>query len=88
MQILPGTWGWIQQTMTDGTPLAPASAIDNVRAGVLLLRSLLISTGGDQALAAAAYIQGLASVRRDGVFPATRAYVNDVLALRQQFGGA
>jgi LysM repeat protein len=86
MQILPGTWGWIQQTMTDGRPLASASAIDNVRAGVLLLRSLLISTGGDQALAAAAYIQGLTSVRRYGVFPATQAYVNDILALRQRFG--
>ena len=86
MQILPGTWGWIQQTMTDGTPLAPASAIDNVRGGVLLLRSLLISTGGDQALAAAAYIQGLTSVRRYGIFPATQVYVNDTLALRQRFG--
>ena len=85
MQILPGTWGWIQQTMTDGMPLAPASAIDNVRGGVLLLRSLLISTGGDQALAAAAYIQGLTSVRRYGIFPATQVYVNDTLALRQRF---
>ena len=86
MQILPGTWGWIQQTMTDGMPLAPAAAIDNVRGGVLLLRSLLISTGGDQALAAAAYIQGLTSVRRYGIFPATQVYVNDTLALRQRFG--
>ena len=86
MQILPGTWGWIQQTMTDGAPLAPASAIDNVRAGVLLLRSLLIATGGDQALAAAAYIQGLTSVRSHGIFPATQVYVNDILALRQRFG--
>jgi soluble lytic murein transglycosylase-like protein len=86
MQILPGTWGWIQQTMTDGAPLAPASAIDNVRGGVLLLRSLLIATGGDQALAAAAYIQGLTSVRSHGIFPATQVYVNDILALRQRFG--
>ena len=86
MQILPGTWEWIQQTMTDGTPLAPASAIDNVRGGVLLLRSLLISTGGDQALATAAYAQGLTSIRRYGIFPATQVYVNDILALRQRFG--
>ncbi|HEX2703906.1 MAG TPA: LysM peptidoglycan-binding domain-containing protein [Solirubrobacteraceae bacterium] len=87
MQILPGTWGWIQQTMAGGTPLEPASAIDNVRAGVLLLRSLLLSTGGDQALAAAAYIQGLTSVRRYGIFPATQVYVNNILALRERFGG-
>jgi LysM repeat protein len=86
MQILPRTWDWIQQTMTNGTRLAPASAIDNVRGGVLLLRSLLISTGGDQALAAAAYVQGLTSIRRYGIFPATQAYVNDTLALRQRFG--
>ena len=37
MQILPGTWDWIQRTLTPSVPLAPASATDNVRGGVLLL---------------------------------------------------
>jgi LysM repeat protein len=87
MQILPGTWDWIQRTLTGGTPLAPGSAIDNVRGGVLLLHSLLASTGGDPALAAAGYYLGLPSVRRHGVLPSTQRYVNAVMALRQQFGG-
>jgi LysM repeat protein len=87
MQILPGTWEWIQRSLTAGAPLAPASAADNVRGGVLLLRSLLSSTGGDPALAAAGYYQGLPSVRQSGVFPSTQRYVSSVLALRRRFGG-
>ena len=59
MQILPGTWDWIQHTLTPSAPLAPASATENVRGGVLLLRSLLNSTGGDSSTAAAGYYQGL-----------------------------
>jgi LysM repeat protein len=87
MQILPGTWDWIQRTMTAGTPLAPASAADNVRGGVLLLHSLLNSTGGDPAMAAAGYYQGLPSVQAHGMYSDTQAYVNSVMALRQRFGG-
>jgi LysM repeat protein len=87
MQILPKTWSWIERSLDTGTPLAPASALDNVRGGVLLLRSLLIATDGNMALAAAGYIQGLASVRTRGMYPVTRQYVSDVLALRQMFGG-
>jgi N-acetylmuramoyl-L-alanine amidase len=88
MQILPGTWQWIQHTLdTGGPPLAPASAIDNVRGGVLMLHSLLGSTGGDPAMAAAGYYQGLPSVVQNGVYPSTQNYVNDVMALERQFGG-
>ncbi len=88
MQITPGTWTWIQRTLVPGaSPLAPASALDNVRGGVLLLRSLLASTGGNPALAAAGYYQGLPSVQRFGVYPSTQQYVNDVMALAQRFGG-
>ena len=87
MQILPRTWDWIQRTLTGGTPLAPASAIDNVRGGVLLLHSLLIATQGNPALAAAGYVQGLLSIHENGVFPSTQQYVNSVMALRQSFGG-
>jgi LysM repeat protein len=87
MQILPGTWAWIQQTLNAGPPLAPASAADNVRGGVLLLHSLLNATGGDPSLAAAGYFQGLPSVEQNGVYPSTQQYVNSVLALERQFGG-
>jgi LysM repeat protein len=87
MQILPGTWNWIQQTLVPGASLAPASATDNVRGGVLMLRALLNATGGNAAMAAAGYYQGLPSVQQNGMFPSTQQYVNDVLALEQRFGG-
>ena len=87
MQILPGTWSWIGETLAGPTPLAPASAASNVRGGVLLLHSLLNATGGDPALAAAGYYQGLPSVLEKGELPSTQQYVGDVLALQKQFGG-
>jgi hypothetical protein len=88
MQILPGTWSYIQQSLTPGaSPLAPASAADNVRGGVELLHSLLNATGGNAALAAAGYFQGLPSVEQNGMYPDTQQYVNNVLALQQQFNG-
>ena len=88
MQILPGTWQWIQHSLdTGGPPLAPASAADNVRGGVLMLHSLLGATGGDPAMAAASYFQGLPSVQQHGLYPDTQRYVQSVLALQRQFGG-
>jgi LysM repeat protein len=87
MQITPGTWQYIQNSLNPGTPLAPASAADNVRGGVVLLHSLLNATGGDPALAAAGYYQGLPSVQRYGMYSDTQQYVNSVMALRRQFGG-
>ena len=88
MQILPGTWNWIQQTLVPGaSSLAAASATDNIRGGVLLLHSLLNATGGNAAMAAAGYYQGLPSVERNGIYPSTQQYVNDVMALQHRFGG-
>ena len=76
-----------KRTGVGGPPLGPASAVDNVRAGVLLLRSLLNSSGGDPALAAAGYFQGWSSVRQNGMLPSTQQYVNNVMALTPRFGG-
>ena len=87
MQILPGTWDWVQRTLTAGNTLDPASAADNVRGGVLLLHSLLSATGGDPAMAAAGYYQGLGSVEQNGMYADTQRYVTSVMALRQRFGG-
>ncbi len=86
MQIMPGTWAWVQSNLAS-RPLNPSSAEDNVHAGSLYLAQLLRDTGGDPAMAAAAYYQGLSSVRRVGMFPETRQYVDNVLALRGRFGG-
>lgn len=88
MQITPGTWSWINQQLAGSAPLSPNSALENVRAGVLLLRSLLQATNGNEALAISGYYQGLPSVLENGVYPSTQQYVNDIEALRQRFGGA
>jgi len=86
MQILPGTWKWVEDNVAY-QQLNPSSAHENVHAGVLYLQTLLRDTGGDQATAAAAYYQGLGSVRHRGLLPETKQYVRDVLALRSRFGG-
>ena len=88
MQILPGTWNWIGQVLNrGGIPLAPASALDNVRGGVIMLHALLSATGGNQAEAAAGYYQGLSSVAQRGMYSDTKQYVRDVMALSRRFGG-
>jgi LysM repeat protein len=86
MQIMPGTWSWVQANLSSAQ-LDPSSPTDNVRAGSLYLAHLLRETNGDPALAAAGYYQGLSSVRRIGMLPETRRYVDNVLALRSRFGG-
>jgi N-acetylmuramoyl-L-alanine amidase len=86
MQVMPGTWSWVQHNLAL-RQLNPDNPIDNVGAGVLYLGNLLKQTGGDPAMAAAAYYQGLGSVRRIGMLPETRRYVDNVLALRSRFGG-
>ncbi|MEZ0291915.1 MAG: lytic transglycosylase domain-containing protein [Solirubrobacteraceae bacterium] len=86
MQVMPGTWDYVERNLA-GRTLDPASATDNVQAGVLFLRHLLQQTGGDEATAAAAYYQGLQSVRDRGLYDDTQQYVANVQALRSRFGG-
>jgi soluble lytic murein transglycosylase-like protein len=86
MQITPGTWEFVQGQLASRR-LNPASASDNVEAGVTYLGQLLRDTGGDEATATAAYYQGLASVQRIGMLPETRRYVADVMAQRANYGG-
>jgi soluble lytic murein transglycosylase-like protein len=86
MQILPGTWQWINSSLAPA-PLSPSSAADNVRGGVLMLHSLLNATGGNEAMAAAGYYQGLPSVEQHGLYSDTQQYVNSVMSLAAHFGG-
>jgi N-acetylmuramoyl-L-alanine amidase len=85
MQILPRTWDFVERRMA-GRRLNPASALENVQAGVMYLRHLLRETGFDERQAAAAHYQGLGSVRRIGMLPDTRRYVPDVMALKARYG--
>jgi LysM repeat protein len=87
MQIEPSTWNYINQVLTPGSPLNPSSAVDNVKGGALLLKSLMAETGGSASLAAAGYYQGLQSVEQNGMYSDTQSYVNSVMALQSQYGG-
>jgi soluble lytic murein transglycosylase-like protein len=87
MQVMPGTWDYVQQNLAGGQQLDPNSATDNVHAGVIYLRRLIDDAGGDESAAIAGYYQGLASVRDRGMFDDTKQYVANVQALRSRFGG-
>ena len=82
MQVMPGTWDYVQQNLAGGQQLDPNSATDNVHAGVMYLKRLLTDAGGDENAAIAGYYQGLASVRERGMYDDTQQYVNNVQALR------
>jgi LysM repeat protein len=87
MQVMPGTWDYVQQNLAGGLQLDPSSATDNMHAGVMYLQRLLTDAGGDESAAIAGYYQGLASVRDRGMFEDTQRYVANVQALRSRFGG-
>ena len=87
MQVMPGTWDYVQQNLAGGRQLDPNSATDNIHAGVMYLKRLLTDAGGDESSAIAGYYQGLASVRERGMYDDTQRYVENVQALRSRFGG-
>jgi N-acetylmuramoyl-L-alanine amidase len=81
MQVLPSTGRWLSTVV--GRPLDLLDTEDNVLAGVVLLR--VLTRAAPAALAVAGYYQGLASVRRAGMYPDTRWYVANVLRLRARW---
>jgi LysM repeat protein len=87
MQVMPGTWDYVQQNLAGDQQLDPNSATDNIHAGVMYLKRLLTDAGGDESAAIAGYYQGLASVRDRGMYDDTQRYVANVQALRGRFGG-
>ena len=68
-------------------PLNPASADRQRPRRLALPRPAAARHRRRPGAAAAAYYQGLSSVRRIGMLPETRRYVANVLALRGRFGG-
>jgi soluble lytic murein transglycosylase-like protein len=61
--------------------------VDNAELGAALLRTYLDQLH-DPKLALAAYYQGLAGVRRHGIYPSSRSYVNGIWRLRNRFQAA
>jgi soluble lytic murein transglycosylase-like protein len=61
--------------------------VDNAELGAALLRTYLDQLH-DPKLALAAYYQGLTGVRRHGIYPSSRSYVNGIWRLRNRFQAA
>jgi len=79
MQVLPSSGRWMSDLL--GRPLDLYRLRHNAIAGTTLLHVLL--QGADRRHALAGYYQGLRSVHRHGMYPSTRRYVANVLALRR-----
>ncbi len=81
MQCLPSTARWMSGVI--GRQLDLMHAQDAVTCGVALLRTLQRSAR-DETEVIAAYYQGLASVRANGMFGETKTYVASVQALKSR----
>ena len=79
MQLLPGTWKWVDQFLLGTT--TPRTYDGNIRAGVRYLRWLHDQFQGDRRLALAGYYQGAQAVRERGLFDDTKRYVAVILKL-------
>lgn len=78
MQVIPMSGDWAAQLA--GRRLDLLDAEDNITAGVVILRALQ-SVASSREEVIAAYYQGLQSVRTQGMYADTKAYVRTVLAL-------
>lgn len=84
-QLMPDTVDFVNEVLLRGARLDPGRPEDNVRMSARFLRYVLDQSGGDVAKALGAYYQGLASMRRQGPLPQTKAYVAAVVAQRPLF---
>ena len=83
MQVMPGTGDWVARYLLH-RHVDLRNVRDNVAAGVAYFAMLRRLTGRND-MALAGYYQGLASVRKRGMFDDTKAYVANILALRRRF---
>jgi soluble lytic murein transglycosylase-like protein len=86
-QLLPETAAFVARELI-GEELDPTEANDNIRLSAQYLRALIERFERDVSTALAAYLQGSTSVEANGVSPKTAAYVEEVLALRDDFAAA
>ncbi|RKS74081.1 LysM domain-containing protein [Motilibacter peucedani] len=82
MQVMPATGEWASSVI--GRRLDLLNPRDNATAGVVLLR-ILTRTASSTEQAVAGYYQGLASVRKNGMYSDTKRYVSNVMSLRRSF---
>ncbi len=77
MQVMPGTGRWMSMYL--GRRLNIYSLHDNVLAGVVLYKVLRSQASRKRAVGG--YYQGLGSIHQHGMYPSTKRYVRNVLAL-------
>jgi len=82
MQVIPSSGEWASDLV--GRHLDLLDTDDNIVAGVAILRAL-VHGAPDVRTAIAGYYQGLASVKRSGMFADTRRYVANVQTLMTTF---
>ncbi len=80
LQVMPTTRDFVEQVLV-GHPL-PQTLDGDIEVGVLYLRHLLSQFNGDTNLALGAWYQGETAVRQFGLYPVTKPFVTDVLALQ------
>ena len=83
-QLEPGTVLTLRQTLGD-PGLDPWIPSDNIEMAAAYLSELLQVAGGNQGTALAYYYQGARSVQAQGMIPATRNYVDGILAYSEAF---
>ena len=83
MQVIPSSGKWASDLA--GRQLDLLDPYDNATAGVVILRSLTRSEPSNLDMAIAGYYQGLAGVRRNGMYPDTRRYVANVRTLMERY---
>ncbi|MDX2970628.1 lytic transglycosylase [Kribbella solani] len=80
MQVIPSTGKFASQIV--GRDLDLLKPADNVTAGVVLLSRLTGAAKLDTAVAG--YYQGLGGVKKNGMYPDTKLYVQNVLRIKAQ----
>jgi hypothetical protein len=83
MQVTRGTWSYVEMFLIGRR--VSRTMDGNVRVGVAYFQELMREFHHRPRRALAAYNQGPLSVRMHGVYPETRAFVADVIALQRRF---
>jgi peptidoglycan hydrolase-like protein with peptidoglycan-binding domain len=83
MQVTPQTWSYVEMVLLGRSVRHGRDG--NIQVGVAYLRQLLHEFQFNVRLAVGAYNQGPTAVRTHGLYPKTRKFVANVLALRSRF---
>jgi LysM repeat protein len=82
MQLLPSTWDYVETVLIKSKVSHDADG--NVHVGLAFLNHLLNAFNGDERLALAGWYQGERAVKAHGPYKVSKAFVADVLALKQR----